>query len=97
MEEEGHVAEGGRLAGGHPRVEQSRKPVVEEEGARMGYVTMAEKLKLNALGGKISATHRRLMKSGERPRLLGDAIRDDLTGGIDEFMSQVRGGELPCP
>lgn len=55
----------------------------------MGYITAAEKLKLSSIGGKVTAAHMKMRKTGERPRLIGHAIRGDLKDAIDEFISQV--------
>lgn len=80
MEDEGR----GSRAGGQPRVEKSKKLVIEE-GAR----TVAEKSKYSSIGGKITAAHRKMTQTGERPRFIGHAIRGDLKDAVDQFISQV--------
>ena len=88
MEAEGRVEEGGR-AGRQPRVEKSRKQLTEEESALFGYMTVAEKLKLSSIGGKVTAAHRKMTETGERPRFVTHAIRGDLKDTVDQFVSQV--------
>lgn len=80
MEEKGR----GSRAGGRPRVEKSRKLVIEESGR-----TVAEKSKLSSMGGKITAAHRKMTQMGERPRFIRHAIRGDLKDAVDQFISQV--------
>lgn len=93
MEEEGSAEAGSRAGGRQPRFDKTSRKLVrpgfEEEGSLVGYMTTAEKVKLSSLGGKITATHRKMREAGERPRMVGHAIRDDLQDGIDQFVSQV--------
>lgn len=53
---------------------------------RKVYASSTETRMSSALGGHVTAKNKRM---GERPRMVGHAIRDDLTDGINQFVSQV--------
>lgn len=60
------------------------------DGIRKPYCTPAWKSELSALGGKVAAEHRKKERTTEeKPRMIGDAIRDDLTDAIGAFVTQV--------
>lgn len=60
------------------------------DGIRKPYCTPAWKSELSALGGKVAAEHRKKERTTEeKPRMIGDAIRDDLTDAIRAFVTQV--------
>lgn len=60
------------------------------DGIRKPYCTPAWKSELSALGGKVAAKHRKKERTTEeKPRMIGDAIRDDLTDAISAFVTQV--------
>lgn len=47
-------------------------------------------VELMSLGGRINATHRKISKTaGTAPRMISDAIRDDLLDAVNEFVSKV--------
>lgn len=49
-----------------------------------------KKVELTSLGGRINATHRKISKTaGTPPRMISDAVRDDLLDAIDQFVSKV--------
>lgn len=52
--------------------------------------TRKQKVEVWSLGGRINATHRKISKAaGTGPRMISDAIRDDLLDGIEQFVSKV--------
>lgn len=56
-----------------------------------------KKVELMSLGGRINATHRKISKAaGTAPRMVSDAVRDDLLDAIDEFLSKVCGLWCKC-
>lgn len=60
------------------------------DGIRKPYLSPALKSEQSALGGKVAAEHRKRERmTKQKPRMVGDAIRDDLTDAIDAFVSQV--------
>lgn len=49
-----------------------------------------QKVEQASLGGRINATHRKISKTaGTKPRMISDAIRDDLLDAIYHFLSKV--------
>ena len=51
-----------------------------------------QKAELTSLGGRINATHRKICRAaGTAPRMVSDAIRDDLFDAINEFVRKVCG------
>lgn len=52
--------------------------------------TRKQIVELMSLGGRINATHRKISKTaGTAPRMVSDAIRDDLLDAIVHFVSKV--------
>lgn len=53
--------------------------------------TRKQKVELMSLGGGINATHRQNSRTAgtAAPRMISDAIRDDLLEAINEFVSKV--------
>lgn len=50
-----------------------------------------QKVEMLSLGGRTTATHRKISKmAGSRPRMVADAVRNDMLDCINHFVSQVR-------
>ncbi|CAM9912568.1 unnamed protein product, partial [Pylaiella littoralis] len=70
---------GGAGGGGNGRDDEGGGNAAQEK----------QKVEMLSLGGRITATHRKISKlAGSRPRMVGDAIRDDMLDCINHFVCQ---------
>ena len=71
------------MSGTHPQ------QTGENEGSGGGDARK-QMVELMSLGGRINATHRKISKTaGTAPRMVSDAVRDDLLDAILDFVSKV--------